>query len=78
MIAGLITASEHEGKTYYTAVSRGVEYTACPSSDGRYWVASRRLSLGRWNTGGGKYYENLEAVAQGCKAFTCLDALVNS
>jgi hypothetical protein len=53
---------------YVTAVYRGTEY--CLSRLGEGWyISTRRLALGRWNTGGGKHYATLAAVAAGCKAF---------
>lgn len=73
---GLITAEEINGTTYYTAVARGTSYCAYQSASGEWWCSSRRLSLGRWNAGGGKWYATLEALAQGCKAFSGLDVLV--
>lgn len=75
--AQLITASEIDGRTYYTATRAGVEYCAGRLGDAWY-VSSRRLALGRFNTGGGKHYADLAAVAAGCKAFAGLDALVEA
>lgn len=69
----VITSEKIDGKTYYTAIYRGVEYCAGRLGDG-WFVSSRRLSLGR-HVGGGKYYANLVAVAAGCKAFLGLDML---
>jgi hypothetical protein len=61
------------GTAFYTTVRRGVEYCAYLSDAAEEWfVSSRRLSLGRWNTGGGKYYANIED----CKAFAALPALL--
>lgn len=72
----IITAEVINGTAYYTATARGVSYCAQELA-GKWFVGSRRLALGRhFNTGGGKYYETLEAVANGCKAFSGLDALV--
>jgi hypothetical protein len=71
----IITASEIDGKTYYTATLRGVEY--CASQIGGEWfVSSRRLGLGRRHIGGGKYYKDLSAVSAGCKAFSGIDVLL--
>jgi hypothetical protein len=72
----LITASEHEGKTYYTAVARGTEYCAFECA-GQWFVSSRRLALGRSNVGGGRYYATLADVAAGCKALAGLDLLLS-
>jgi hypothetical protein len=76
MTANLIQASEIEGKTYYTAVARGVEYTAFEQVGG-WFVASHRQALGRRHIGGGKHYETLAEVSAKCKAFAGLDLLVN-
>jgi hypothetical protein len=56
------------GEKYVTAVARGTEYTLMKQGDA-WFVASRRLALGRFNTGGGKHYATLADVAAGCKAF---------
>lgn len=71
-----ITCELIDGVTYYTAIRRGVEYTAYKTSGGDWWVSSHRLALGR-HIGGGKYYADLEAVAAGCKAFAGLAVLLN-
>jgi hypothetical protein len=73
----MITQSTIDGKSYYTSVSRGVEYTVCPQNSGNFWVASRRLALGRSHFGGGKYYETINDIAKNCKAFVGLDILVS-
>ncbi|MBV8248469.1 MAG: hypothetical protein JO200_08450 [Comamonas sp.] len=57
-----------DGKKYITAVARGTEYTLMKLGDA-WFVSSHRLALGRFNVGGGKHYETLAAVAEGCKAF---------
>lgn len=71
----MIQAHTIDGKTYYSATARGVEYTAHLNAAG-WFVSSRRLSLGRRHIGGGKYYDSLEALSSGCKAFAALDVLV--
>lgn len=71
----MIQAEAHAGKTYYTAVSRGVQYSATQLA-GKWFVASRRLALGRSNAGGGKYYDTLADVSKGCKALAGIDVLV--
>jgi hypothetical protein len=53
---------------YITATARGTEYTLMRQGGG-WFVASQRLALGRSHIGGGKHYETLAQVAQGCKAF---------
>ena len=73
----IITAEVHADQTYYTAIARGVAYCA-HELGGKWFVSSRRLALGRFNTGGGKYYETLADVAKGCKAFAGLDMLVSA
>lgn len=77
MATQLITAEVIDGNTYYTAEARGVSYCAYQSTaTGRWWVSSRRLSLGRFNPGGGKWYGSVAEVAAGCKAFAALDVLL--
>lgn len=68
-----IEKSEHEGVTYYTTIRRGVEYCAyfC-SVVGKWFVSSHRVALGKFNSGSGKYYENIED----CKAFAALPTMV--
>ena len=75
--ATMIHAETIEGRTYYTATLRGVEYCAGQLGDG-WFVSSRRLALGRRHIGGGKHYADLAAVAAGCKAFAGLEALLTA
>lgn len=72
----IITAEVHADQTYYTAIARGVAYCAHEIDD-RWFVSSNRLGLGRFNAGGGKYYDTLADVAKGCKAFVGLDVLLS-
>jgi len=65
-----ISISEN-GTKYISTVSRGVQYTL-QRLGGKWFVGSHRLALGRWNTGGGKYYETFDDVRAGCKAFAAL------
>lgn len=59
---------------YYTAVRRGVQYCAkFEPSVGQWFVATHRLALGRFNSGGGRYYADISQ----CKAFAALPALMN-
>ena len=51
-----------------TTEYRGTEYTLMPHCDG-FGVSTRRLSLGRWNTGGFKAFASLADVAANCPAF---------
>jgi hypothetical protein len=73
----LITQEQVNGSDYYTAVARGIEYTAHMIGE-QWFVASRRLALGRRHIGGGKYYATLADVAANCKAFAGLDVLVGA
>lgn len=62
-----------DGTDYFTTTARGVEYCASFSRTvGQWFVATRRLSLGRRNMGGGKYVAD---IAQ-CKPFAALPALL--
>lgn len=70
-----ITAETIDGVTYYTTTRRGVEYTAYMLC-GQWFVASRRLALGR-PIGGGRYYKTLDALATGCKAFAALPVFLS-
>lgn len=72
----VITSEIIDGTTYYTAVRRGVSYLTYQTTGGNWFVATKRLSLGRFNAGGGKYYDDLAALAAGCKAFADLPALL--
>jgi hypothetical protein len=62
------TKSILNNSPYITATYRGTEYTLSRLCDA-WFVSTRRIALGRWNMGGGKYYATLAAVAAGCKAF---------
>lgn len=73
----MIQQTTTEGRDYFTAIRRGVEYTAMRQGDA-WGVASRRLALGRWNMGGFKHYPTIEAVETGCKAFAGLSQLINA
>lgn len=64
-----------EGRSYYTTVRAGVEYTAMKDSAG-WGVATRRLALGRFNTGGFKRFDSLSELAQKVRAFRGIDELV--
>ena len=70
-----ITATTIDGMTYYTATRRGVEYTAYQTKGGEWFVATKRLALGRFNPGGGRYYKTIGELAQAVKAFVGLDLL---
>lgn len=75
MAVQMITQEVVNGRPCYCAVRRGVSYVASELG-GQWFVSSRRLALGRWNTGGGKYYASLDEVSRGCKAFEGLADLV--
>lgn len=67
-----ITKQEIDGKTYFSTVSRGVEYCASfTESVGEWFVATHRLALGK-HVGGGKYYKNIGD----CKVFAALPVLM--
>lgn len=72
-----ITAETIDGVTYYTTERRGVIYTANQTAGGNWWVSSHRKALGRMHIGGGRYYESLDALAAGCKAFAGLPILLS-
>lgn len=71
-----ITQSTIEGRDYFTTVRNGVEYVAMRNGGDAWGVATRRLALGRYNTGGFKHFATLEALCAGCKAFAGLDAML--
>jgi hypothetical protein len=66
-----------DGVTYYQATSRGVSYVAHEIC-GKWFVSSHRLALGPRHIGGGRYYDDVAAVAAGCKAFAGLDVLLQA
>jgi len=74
----MINQTTIEGRDYFTTVARGVEYTAMRNGGDAWGVATRRLSLGRWNTGGFKHYATLAELCAGCKAFRGLEALLTA
>ncbi|MBT2793820.1 hypothetical protein [Paraburkholderia strydomiana] len=67
--------SEHDGSTYYQTLWRGVAYTAHEAGS-RWFVATHRLALGRHHIGGGRYYDSLQELSIGCKAFAGPAALL--
>ncbi len=71
----MISASVTDGVTYYTSTRRGVEYTAY-TVRGDWVVLTRRLALGRFNTGGCKYFKDIESLCCAVKAFVGLDLLL--
>lgn len=73
----LITAETIDGITYYSTTRRGVAYTTYQTKGGDWWVSSRRLALGRSNAGGGRYYTDLAALCDGCKAFAGLSVFIS-
>lgn len=73
----LITAETLDGVTYYTTERRGVIYTANATTGGSWWVSSHRKALGRNHIGGGRYYNDINALAAGCKAFAGLPIFIS-
>jgi len=71
----MIEQTNIEGRSYYTATARGVEYTASEDCIG-WGVWSHRLALGRGNVGGFKRYASLAELSAKCKALAGLDALI--
>ena len=63
-----ITTETIDGTKYYTAIYRGTEYTLSANGCSGWFVATRRISLGRYQ-GNGKVFDTLSDVAAGCKAF---------
>ena len=73
----MIQQTTIEGRDYFTAIKAGVEYTAMKDSAG-WGVATRRIALGRFNTGGFKRFNSLADLAANVRAFRGLDVLVNA
>lgn len=75
----MIEQTTIEGRDYFTAIERGVEYTANRDTVlGGWCVYSHRLAYGRGHIGGVKRYPSAEALAAGCKAFRSLPALLEA
>lgn len=74
MNSELISKQVIDGTEYFTTVKSGVEYCGyfCKSV-GQWFVSTRRLALGRHNSGGGKYFNKIDD----CKAFAALPALIS-
>lgn len=72
-----ITRETIDGVTYYTTTRNGAEYCAYLTTSGAWFVSSRRLALGRFNAGSGKYYPTIDDLAAGCKAFAALPFLMS-
>lgn len=70
-----ITSKIIDGTTYYTTIRRGVEYFAYRTRRGDWWLGTNRLGLSR-HIGGGRYYDDVDALAASCKAFVDLPALL--
>ena len=72
--SAVITKEVIDGCAYFTTVRGGTSYCAhFMDSVGEWFVSSRRLSLGRFNTGGGKYFKNIADS----KPFAALPALIS-
>lgn len=63
-----ITTEVVNGHKYVTTEYRGTAYTLRRSQWG-WELSTKRLSLGRFNTGGFKRFDTLADVQAGCKAF---------
>lgn len=70
--AQILTREVHNGTVYLTTEYRGTAYTLRRSQWG-WEVTTKRLSLGRWNTGGFKRFDTLADVQAKCKAFAAVD-----
>jgi hypothetical protein len=64
-------------KKYFTAIYKGTEYTLYELC-GDWFLSTRRLALGKSNIGGGKYFDTLKAVSEGCKAFGDVETLTKT
>jgi hypothetical protein len=71
-----VTTDPKTGEKSATTIYRGSEYLLYMLC-GEWFVAYRRLALGRGNVGGGRYYATLSDVAAGCKAFGSAEDLIN-
>lgn len=67
----------NNGKKYITVVYRGSEYTLYELC-GDWFVSTRRKALGKSNAGSGKYFKTLDDVSKNCKAFGCVENLINA
>lgn len=74
MTAQLITREIHGNTVYLTATYRGTVYTL-RRSPCAWEVSTRRLALGRNNTGSVKHFETLADVKANCKAFAGVELL---
>ena len=72
-----ITATITDGITYYSTTRRGVAYMAYQTRQGEWFVSTKRLALGRFSPGGGRYYPDLATLARECAAFSALPALIS-
>lgn len=72
-------AIQHEagahGAHHFTITARGVEYTATVNARGEWELHSRRLALGRWNTGTYRHFDSAEELAAACPAMAGLPAV---
>lgn len=73
----MIQQTTLEGRDYFTATRNGVEYVAMKDCVG-WGVSTRRLALGRFNTGGFKRFDSLADLSANVRAFRGLDALVSA
>ena len=70
------TRAVHNGVLYITTEFKGTEY-CLHKFDGAWGIGTRRLALGRFNTGGFKRFATLDALAASCKAFGDADNLAS-
>jgi hypothetical protein len=72
-----ITTEIIEGTTYYIMTLRGVRYTISFDQLWEEWrVMSRRLSLGRMNTGSTRHFKTLADVEAKIKGLRGISALL--
>lgn len=74
----VIQTSVIENTVYYTTQYRGIEYYCYQTSHGEWCVHSRRLSLGNYNIGSFRHYQDLRLLAQSVKAFRALPDLIST
>lgn len=74
MTAQLITRGIHDNTVYLTTTYRGTVYTL-RRGPLAWEVSTRRLALGRSNTGSVKHFDTLADVKANCKAFSGVDLL---
>lgn len=66
-----------DNKKYFSTTYRGTEYTLYEMCDS-WFVSTKKISLGRLNAGGGKYFKTLADVCKNCKAFGTVENLTKT